>query len=158
MCREDAAKISKVCGEQLKKLGVRLVGVLHEEKDGIGIPGLKEYFTGELYLDEEKQFFGERFGSFWSLISFRILAHIRRAIKSGYKHVPGANTFLLGSIVVVTKGENGEIKYYHLEEFFGDHVEPEELMAHVNYFVDNGMLGTSKGEENAQEEAVENSI
>lgn len=124
MCREEAAKLSSLRPE-LDQLNVPLYGILHEEQ---GSKSFKNYFQGELFLDEEKAFYDAQNG-WMGLLGMARLSVLRSALRArsgGYQGNLKGEGRLLGSTVVVGPGEQGILFEYHEQEF-GDHAPISDI-------------------------------
>lgn len=111
-------------------MGVPLVGILHET---LGAEEFKSFFKGDLFLDEEKRFYGpkERRMLITGFLRWSVYQQIF-ATKS--KNVDGnlkGDGTLLGGVFVLGKKGQGVI-YEHREGYFGDHCNITEVMEAVN--------------------------
>ncbi|XP_069835324.1 peroxiredoxin-like 2A [Dendropsophus ebraccatus] len=120
LCREEASEISQLKPE-LDQLGVPLYGVV-KEKIGDEIQQFQPYFKGELFLDEEKRFYGPQKRKMPILLGFTRLGvwqNFRRAWKAGYEGNLEGEGFILGGVFVIGSGKQG-ILLEHREKEYGD--------------------------------------
>jgi len=115
----------------LTSAGVPLYAVLHET---LGAEEFKEFFKGkEIFLDEEKHFYGPKERRMLLLGFLRLDTWIN-IYKSKQAGTPGnlkGDGTLLGGVFVLGAGDQG-ILYEHKEGTFGDNVNTTEVMEAVN--------------------------
>jgi len=119
LCREEAAELFSLKPE-LDKLGIRLVGVVHEEK---GTDEFRDnYFKTNIFLDEKKDFFTKILGDRWlgasGFLMPSVHANLKRAKAKGMVGNMEGEGRLLGGLLVV---KNSTIIYQYREEVWGDH-------------------------------------
>lgn len=128
MCREEAVELSSL-KSQLDQHGVHLYAVVHET---LGTSKFRDYFKGELYLDEERHFYGPR--ERWMYLSGFIRPSVWmsgfRASNKGIKGNFKGEGRLLGGVFVVGPGEQG-VMFEHRESEWGDHANLTDIMQAV---------------------------
>jgi len=126
LCREEAVWLSS----EASRLGnVKLCAVVKEDLEN-ELADFKPFLSGgELYLDEEKNFYDPagRTSGYGSLFSFSLLAKIRKITVAGNMKGEG---FILGGVIVVGPGDQGLI-FEHLEKTVGDRVDVKDVMEAV---------------------------
>lgn len=127
MCREEAAELSSL-KPQLDELGVPLYAVVKEDV-GTEIQNFRPYFKGEIFLDEQKRFYGPRERRLGLLGFVRVGTWLNslRAIRSGFFGNIFGEGFVLGGVFVIGRGQQG-ILLEHREIEFGDKVNPEHVL------------------------------
>jgi len=114
---------------ELKKAGVPLFAVLHET---LGAEEFQPFFSGPLYLDTEKQFYGPRERRML-LLGFLRLDTWVNIYKSKQLGTPGnlvGDGTLLGGVYVIGAGDQG-VLFEHREGTFGDHANSTQVMEAV---------------------------
>lgn len=108
---------------------VKLHAIVKENLDN-EIVDFREFFTGEIHLDEKKHFYGphERWGKSSDLLSFSLLSKYRKIKQSGNMKGEG---YQMGSVMVVGPGDQG-ILYEKLETSLADRCDIDDVMAAVN--------------------------
>lgn len=121
MCREEAAELSSV-KPQLDRLGVPLYAVV-KENIGTEVKDFKKYFKGEVYLDDQRRFYGPfmRKMAFSGFVRMGVLKNFHRAWKNGYTGNLDGEGFILGGVFVIGSGKQG-ILLEHREMEAGDKV------------------------------------
>lgn len=130
MCREEAAELSSL-QPQLAELGVPLYAVVKEDV-GTEIQNFKPYFSGEIFLDSKRRFYGPRERK------MRLLAFLRvgvwtnglRAFRNGFMGNVFGEGFILGGVYVLGPGQQG-IMLEHRETEFGDKVNLLDVLKTV---------------------------
>jgi len=121
-------ELSKLAPE-LSRAGVPLLAVLHET---IGAEEFQPFFSGPLYLDTGKEFYGPRERRMLVLGFLRLdtWLNIYRSKQLG---TPGnliGDGTLLGGVYVIGAGKQG-VLYEHREGTFGDHCNTSDVMEAV---------------------------
>lgn len=114
---------------ELASAGVPLLAVLHET---LGADEFKEFFSGPLYLDTEKHFFGPKERRMLVLGFLRLETWLN-IYKSKQKGTPGnlkGDGTLLGGVFVLGPGEQG-VLFEHREGTFGDHANTTHILEAV---------------------------
>jgi len=113
---------------ELKRLGIRMCAVVHE---ALGTDEFRNYWKGELYLDDARAFFVRILGNRWAkmtwLFSSKARANVARAKKKGFSGNLRGEGLLLGGLIVVAPGDGG-IVFEFREEMFGDHADPKQVL------------------------------
>ena len=110
-----------------RRSGVPLVAVLHEK---LGAEEFQPFFSGPLYLDTEKTFFGpqqRRLG----LLGFLRLDVWRNILGSTQKGNLAGDGTLLGGVYVLGPGEQG-VLFHHQEAVWGDHANTTAILQAVS--------------------------
>lgn len=125
MCREEAAALSS-----LQLGGVPLYGVVHET---LGADKLNKYFTGDIYLDKEKKFYGpkERRMLITGMLRFNLYYRVYLSKQKGINGNMKGDGSLLGGVFVIGPGDQG-ILYEHREMDFGDHANLTQVLEAAN--------------------------
>lgn len=134
MCREEASELSSL-KPQLEELGVPLVAVV-KENIGSEIQDFKPHFAGDIYIDEEKRFYGQqprRMGGM-GFVRLGVWQNFMRAYKAGYQGNMKGEGFILGGVFVIGAGEQG-ILLEHREKEFGNKVENSAVLEAVKKIV-----------------------
>lgn len=107
---------------------MKLHAIVKEDLD-TEVEDFREFFKGEIHLDEKKDFYGphERVGGFSQLLSFSKLGEFRRAQVTGNMKGEG---WVMGGVLVVGPGEQG-ILYEHVEAKVGDRCDIDQVMEAV---------------------------
>ncbi|RDD41964.1 Redox-regulatory protein FAM213A [Trichoplax sp. H2] len=125
---EEALEVSSI-KPKLDKLGVRLIGVVHED---IGIDEFRDYFKGQIYLDTEKRFYGgkrnQRYMFLSGFLNFGLWKSSYKAWKSGVSGNLVGEGRILGALYVVGKGDQG-ILFEHRQKYFGHHADINQVMS-----------------------------
>ncbi|KAI3363218.1 hypothetical protein L3Q82_011854, partial [Scortum barcoo] len=105
---------------QLEELGVPLIAVV-KENIGTEIQDFRPHFAGDIYIDEEKRFYGplQRKMGGLGFIRLGVWQNFMRAWRSGYQGNMNGEGFVLGGVFVIGAGEQG-ILLEHREKEFGD--------------------------------------
>uniref|UniRef100_A0A3B3D173 Peroxiredoxin-like 2A n=1 Tax=Oryzias melastigma TaxID=30732 RepID=A0A3B3D173_ORYME len=134
LCREEASELSSL-KPQLEELGVPLVAVVKENL-GSEIQDFRPHFAGDIYIDEEKRFYGplqRRMGGL-GFIRIGVWQNFIRAWKSGYQGNMNGEGFILGGVYVIGAGEQG-ILLEHQEKQFGDKVDTADVLKAIQKIV-----------------------
>lgn len=134
MCREEASELSSL-KPQLEELGVPLVAVV-KENVGTEIQDFRPHFAGDIYIDEEKRFYGplqRRMGGL-GFIRLGVWQNFIRAWRSGYQGNMLGEGFILGGVFVIGAGDQG-ILLEHREKEFGDKVDNADVLEAVRKIV-----------------------
>uniref|UniRef100_A0A671YSZ4 Peroxiredoxin-like 2A n=1 Tax=Sparus aurata TaxID=8175 RepID=A0A671YSZ4_SPAAU len=121
MCREEAAELSSL-KSQLQDLEVPLFAVV-KENIGKELDGFKKYFSGKVYLDQKRNFYGPQ--ERWMFLSMFLRIGVWRSLWRAYRRGFGGNLrgegLVLGGVFVIGPGDQG-ILLEHREKEFGDKV------------------------------------
>ncbi|OWF37831.1 hypothetical protein KP79_PYT06030 [Mizuhopecten yessoensis] len=112
--------------DDLNAHGVKLYGVVHQT---LGVEEFKPFFKGQIFLDNEKTFYGpkERWMPLFGLFRVNVIQNIIRVYR---KKIPGnmdGEGRLMGGVFVIGPGNQG-ILYQHQEQEFGDIADLEEVL------------------------------
>ncbi|KAF7657424.1 hypothetical protein LDENG_00026820 [Lucifuga dentata] len=123
----EAAELSSL-KPQLDQLGVPLYAVVKEDV-GTEVQNFRPYFTGEIFLDEKRGFYGPRQRKMGLLAFLRIGVWVNglRAFKKGFMGNIFGEGFVLGGVFVIGPGQQG-ILLEHRELEFGDKVNLENVI------------------------------
>uniref|UniRef100_A0A3P9LS01 Peroxiredoxin-like 2A n=1 Tax=Oryzias latipes TaxID=8090 RepID=A0A3P9LS01_ORYLA len=131
---QEASELSSL-KPQLEELGVPLVAVVKENL-GSEIQDFRPHFAGDIYIDEEKRFYGplqRRMGGL-GFIRIGVWQNFIRAWKSGYQGNMNGEGFILGGVYVIGAGEQGII-LEHREKQFGDKVDTADVLKAIQKIV-----------------------
>ncbi|KAM4704230.1 peroxiredoxin-like 2A [Rhinophrynus dorsalis] len=119
LCREEASGLSSLKPE-LDKLGIPLYAVV-KEKVGNEVEDFQPYFKGEIFLDQQKRFYGpqKRKMMLLGLVRLGVWQNFRRAWKGGFEGNLEGEGLILGGVFVIGSGKQG-IFLEHREKEFGD--------------------------------------
>lgn len=125
MCREEALGLSSLKPE-LETRGVALHAVVHET---LGVKEFQPFFKGDVFLDEERKFYGptERRMLFSALLRAKVWINIITNMRNGVKGNMAGEGRILGGVYVVGPGEQG-ILFEHREKEFGDYANLTAVM------------------------------
>jgi len=117
--------LSKIKPE-LSSLQIPLLAVLHEQ---LGAEEFKNYFSGPLYLDVEKTFYGPKLRKMLLLgfLRFDTYVNLIRSKRLGTQGNLEGDGTILGAVYVIGPGDKG-IVYEHREGTFGDNVNVTEVL------------------------------
>lgn len=89
----------------------------------------REFFSGEIYLDEHQHFYGplKRVGGYGGLLNLKVVSAIRNSKAKGNLKGEG---WTMGGVLVVGPQDQG-ILYEHLETKFGVRCNIEDVLAAV---------------------------
>jgi len=130
MCRDEAQALCNLKSE-FSQSDVPLVAVLHET---LGAEEFKSsYFTGPLYLDVDKTFFGpkERRMGLWGFLRWDVWMNVIKSVKTGNEGNLKGDGTLLGGVYVIGAGDQG-VLYHHQEAVWGDHFNKSSLLKAVS--------------------------
>ncbi|KAM6951433.1 LOW QUALITY PROTEIN: peroxiredoxin-like 2A [Aplochiton taeniatus] len=121
LCREEASELSSL-KPQLDQLGVPLYAVVKEDV-GTEVQNFRPYFSGEIYLDEKRRFYGPRERKMGLLAFLRVGVWMSglRAFKNGFLGNVFGEGYVLGGVFVMGAGQQG-VLLEHREMEFGDKV------------------------------------
>uniref|UniRef100_A0A8D0A6Y6 Peroxiredoxin-like 2A n=1 Tax=Sander lucioperca TaxID=283035 RepID=A0A8D0A6Y6_SANLU len=121
MCREEAAELSSL-KSQLQELEVPLFAVVKENL-GKELDCFKTYFSGKVYVDQKRHFYGpqERWMCLSIFLRIGVWRNIWRAYRKGFGGNIRGEGLVLGGVFVIGPGDQG-ILLEHREEEFGDKV------------------------------------
>lgn len=127
LCREEAASLSAL-KPKLEELGVPLYAVVKEQVK-TEVKDFQPYFNGEIFLDDQKKFFGpqRRKMMFMGFVRLGVWYNFFRARKGGFSGNLEGEGFILGGVFVVGAGKQG-ILLEHREKEFGDKVNPASIL------------------------------
>ncbi|KAM7385571.1 hypothetical protein PAMP_001650 [Pampus punctatissimus] len=130
----EASELSSL-KPQLEELGVPLVAVV-KENVGTEIRDFRPHFAGDIYVDEEKHFYGplQRKMGGLGFIRLGVWQNFMRAWRSGYQGNMNGEGFILGGVFVIGPGDQG-ILLEHREKEFGDKVETADVLEAVKKIV-----------------------
>jgi len=128
LCQEEAAGLSSL-KPLLDKKQMNLIGVVHENHS---LDVFQQFLKGPIYLDPERVFYGpeERWLGLSGLLSPSLMLQYYNSRQSGFKETGKGEGRLLGSVFVVGPKEQG-IVYHHMETYFGDHANLDEVKAAI---------------------------
>ncbi|CAG6017115.1 unnamed protein product [Menidia menidia] len=126
----EAAELSSL-KPQLDELGIPLVAVV-KENVGTEIQDFRPHFAGDIYIDEQKHFYGplQRKMGGLGFIRLGVWQNFMRAWRSGYQGNMNGEGFILGGVFVIGAGEQG-ILLEHQEKEFGDKVAIADVLEAV---------------------------
>lgn len=131
VCRlQEAADLSSL-KPRLDELGVPLYAVVKEQVKN-EVKDFQPYFKGEIFLDEEKKFYGpqRRKMMFMGFVRLGVWYNFFRARSGGFSGNLEGEGFVLGGVFVVGPGKQG-ILLEHREKEFGDKVNPVSVLEAV---------------------------
>lgn len=107
---------------------VKLHAVVKEDID-TEIDDFREFFKGEIHLDEKKDFYGphERVGAMSDMMSFKKIGAYRKIKEPGNMKGEG---WVMGGVLVVGPGDQG-ILYEHIEVKVGERSDIDQVMEAV---------------------------
>lgn len=107
---------------------VKLHAVVKEDID-TEIEDFREFFKGEIHLDEKKEFYGphERVGGMSDLMSFKMMGSYRKIKEPGNMKGEG---WVMGGVLVVGPGEQG-LLYEHIEAKVAQRCDIDQVMEAV---------------------------
>jgi len=107
---------------------VKLHAVVKEDIDN-EIEDFREFFKGDIHLDEKKEFYGphERVGGFSQLMSFKMMGTYRKIQLAGNTKGEG---WVMGGVLVIGPGEQG-ILYEHIEAKVAERCDIDKVMEAV---------------------------
>ncbi|KAK2876008.1 hypothetical protein Q8A67_020104 [Cirrhinus molitorella] len=116
---------------ELDKRGVSLFAVV-KENIGSEIDDFRAYFNGEIFLDQQRGFYGpqERWMGASGFLRAGVWLNGWRAYQSGYWGNVRGEGFVLGAVYVVGPGQQG-ILLEHREMEFGDKVNMSDVIQAV---------------------------
>uniref|UniRef100_A0A8C5NFL0 Peroxiredoxin-like 2A n=1 Tax=Gouania willdenowi TaxID=441366 RepID=A0A8C5NFL0_GOUWI len=121
MCREEAAELSSL-KSQLQDIEVPLIVVV-KENIGKELDLFKKYFSGKVYVDHQRNFYGpqERWMFFSMFLRVGVWRNLWRAYRKGFRGNWRGEGLVLGGLFVIGPGDQG-ILLEHREKEFGDKV------------------------------------
>uniref|UniRef100_A0A8P4GT82 Peroxiredoxin-like 2A n=1 Tax=Dicentrarchus labrax TaxID=13489 RepID=A0A8P4GT82_DICLA len=119
--KPEAAELSSL-KSQLQDLEVPLFAVVKENL-GKELDGFKKYFSGKVYVDQKRKFYGprERWMCFSMFLRIGVWRNLWRAYRRGFSGNLGGEGLILGGVFVIGPGDQG-ILLEHREKEFGDKV------------------------------------
>uniref|UniRef100_A0A3B4ZP32 Peroxiredoxin-like 2A n=1 Tax=Stegastes partitus TaxID=144197 RepID=A0A3B4ZP32_9TELE len=126
----NAAELSSL-KPRLDELGVPLYAVVKEDV-GTEVQNFRQFFNGEIFLDEKRRFYGPRERKMGLLGFLRVGVWLSglRAFRGGFVGNVLGEGFVLGGVFVIGQGEQG-ILLEHREMEFGDKVNTVEVIEAV---------------------------
>ncbi|XP_017267685.1 peroxiredoxin-like 2A [Kryptolebias marmoratus] len=125
--RMEAAELSSL-KPQLDKLWLPLYAVV---KGNISteVQNFRPFFSGEVFLDDERRFYGPRERKMGLLAFLRLGVWLSgvRAFRKGFIGNVLGEGFVLGGVFVVGRGQQGYFLEYREEEF-GDKVSVSDVL------------------------------
>ncbi|CAL8368008.1 unnamed protein product [Gadus morhua 'NCC'] len=117
----EASEISSL-RSQLQELDIPLLAVVKENK-GRELDGFKQYFAGNVYLDQKRNFYGprERWMLFSMFLRVGVWQNLWRATRRGFMGNLRGEGLVLGGVFVIGPGDQG-VLLEHREREFGDKV------------------------------------
>ncbi|KAK7901774.1 hypothetical protein WMY93_018543 [Mugilogobius chulae] len=121
LCREEATELSSLL-PQLQDMEVPLFAVV-KENIGRELDTFKKYFTGRVYVDQKRNFYGPVLRKMFLSIFLRIgvWRSVWRAYRRGFRGNLRGEGLILGGVFVIGPGNQG-ILLEHREKEFGDKV------------------------------------
>uniref|UniRef100_A0A3B5BEG8 Peroxiredoxin-like 2A n=1 Tax=Stegastes partitus TaxID=144197 RepID=A0A3B5BEG8_9TELE len=121
LCREEAAELSSL-KSQLQDLEVPLFAVVKENL-GKELDSFKKYFSGKVYVDQQRKFYGpqERWMLLSMLLRVGVWRNLWRAYRRGFRGNLRGEGLILGGVFVIGPGDQG-VLLEHREKEFGDKV------------------------------------
>ncbi|KAF4106238.1 hypothetical protein G5714_012228 [Onychostoma macrolepis] len=115
-----------IIAPQLEERGVALVAVVKENMAS-EIQDFRAYFNGEIFLDQQRGFYGpqERWMGVSGILRAGVWMNGWRAYQSGYWGNVRGEGFVLGAVYVIGPGQQG-ILLEHREMEFGDKVKKSD--------------------------------
>lgn len=100
-----------------------------KEDVGTEVQNFRQYFKGEIFLDEQRRFYGPRERKMGLLAFLRVGVWMNglRAFKSGFMGNVAGEGFVLGGVFVIGREQQG-ILLEHREIEFGDKVNTEDVI------------------------------
>ncbi|KAJ8250374.1 hypothetical protein COCON_G00222960 [Conger conger] len=113
---------------QLEELGVPLYALV-KEHISTEIQDFRQHFPGDIFLDDQKIFYGpqQRRMTALGLIRLGVWQNFIRAWKAGYQGNLDGEGFILGGVFVIGAGKQG-ILLEHREKEFGNIVNNEAVI------------------------------
>ncbi|XP_072293364.1 peroxiredoxin-like 2A [Eucyclogobius newberryi] len=121
LCREEAAELSSVL-PQLQDMEVPLFAVV-KENIGKELDTFKKYFTGKVYVDQQRKFYGpvHRWMFLSTFLRIGVWRSVWRAYRRGFRGNLRGEGFILGGVFVIGPGDQG-VLLEHREKESGDKV------------------------------------
>jgi len=109
--------------------GVQLHAVLHEPCNSKCTKHFTQYFNGDIYIDDEKVFFGpqQRRLGVMGMLRFNLYSKVWSAKNKGVEGNMHGDGTLLGAVYVIGPGDMG-ILYEHREAEFGDYCNTSQVI------------------------------
>ncbi|XP_033835387.1 peroxiredoxin-like 2A [Periophthalmus magnuspinnatus] len=135
LCREEATELSSL-QPQLQDMGVPLFAVV-KQNIGKELDTFKKYFTGKVYVDQQRNFYGpvQRWMFFSLFLRIGVWRSLWRAYRRGFRGNLRGEGFILGGVFVIGPGEQG-ILLEHREKEFGDKVNMLAVLTAVRKMKD----------------------
>uniref|UniRef100_S4RAC9 Peroxiredoxin-like 2A n=1 Tax=Petromyzon marinus TaxID=7757 RepID=S4RAC9_PETMA len=127
MCREEASLLSAL-SPFLSEHDVPLAAVVHENV-GTEIKDFQPFFQGQVYLDQERRFYGpkERWMFWLGFVRLSVWRNFMRAREGGFQGNMLGEGRILGGVYVIGAGDQG-VLLDHKERQFGDIVNKTAVM------------------------------
>uniref|UniRef100_A0A673BPV9 Peroxiredoxin-like 2A n=1 Tax=Sphaeramia orbicularis TaxID=375764 RepID=A0A673BPV9_9TELE len=137
MCREEAAELSSL-KSQLQDIEVPLFAVVKENL-GKELDCFKKYFSGKVYVDQQRNFYGpqERWMFLSMFLRVGVWMNLWRAYRRGYRGNLRGEGLVLGGVFVIGPGNQG-ILLEHREKEFGDKVNMLAVLRTARKMQDDG--------------------
>ncbi|XP_020785273.2 peroxiredoxin-like 2A [Boleophthalmus pectinirostris] len=121
LCREEAAELSSL-QPQLQNVGVPLFAVV-KQNIGKELDTFKKYFSGKVYVDQQRNFYGpvQRWMFLSLFLRIGVWRSLWRAYRRGFRGNLRGEGFVLGGVFVIGPEDQG-ILLEHREKEFGDKV------------------------------------
>ena len=125
MCREEASWLSS----EASQLGTVKLHAIVKENLGTQVEEYREFFSGDIHLDEAKDFYGPKIrkGGVTSLLNPSLISKLKSSKVSSNLKGEG---WIMGGVLVVGPGDQG-ILYEHLEAKVGDRCDIKKVMEAV---------------------------
>uniref|UniRef100_A0A3Q3EPY8 Peroxiredoxin-like 2A n=1 Tax=Labrus bergylta TaxID=56723 RepID=A0A3Q3EPY8_9LABR len=122
LCRWPEATELSSLKSQLQDLEVPLLAVV-KENIGKELDNFKKYFSGKVYVDQKKHFYGPqlRWMCFSIFLRIGVWRNIWQAYRRGFRGNITGEGLVLGGVFVIGPGDQG-ILLEHREKEFGDKV------------------------------------
>ncbi|CAL8391003.1 unnamed protein product [Arctogadus glacialis] len=105
----EASEISSL-RSQLQELDIPLLAVVKENK-GRELDGFKQYFAGNVYLDQKRNFYGprERWMLFSMFLRVGVWQNLWRATRRGFMGNLRGEGLVLGGVFVIGPGDQSSV-------------------------------------------------
>uniref|UniRef100_A0A3P8UX66 Peroxiredoxin-like 2A n=1 Tax=Cynoglossus semilaevis TaxID=244447 RepID=A0A3P8UX66_CYNSE len=132
----EAAELSSL-KSQLQELEVPLFAVVKENL-GKELDCFKRFFSGKVYVDQQRNFYGpqERWMFLSMFLRIGVWRNIWRAYRRGYRGNMKGEGLVLGGVFVIGPGEQG-VRLEHREMEFGDKVNMLAVLRTARNMCDN---------------------
>uniref|UniRef100_A0A665VVM5 Peroxiredoxin-like 2A n=1 Tax=Echeneis naucrates TaxID=173247 RepID=A0A665VVM5_ECHNA len=136
LCREEAAELSSL-KSQLQDLDVPLFAVVKENL-GKELDFFKKYFSGKVYVDQQRNFYGpqERWMFLSMFLRIGVWRNLWRSYRRGFRGNLRGEGLVLGGVFVIGPADQG-ILLEHREKEFGDKVNMLAVLRTARKMQDN---------------------